>query len=229
MELFYAPEISIHTTLGPDESRHCIKVLRHKKDDIIHLIDGSGRLYVTKIISPDPRATVVELVETKEDFGIVPYDLTVGLPPLKKPDRYEWFVEKATEIGVSRILPFLSRYTEKKTLKYERLQRIIIAAAKQSLHAKFPEILPLRAFDEILDFPAEQRFVALCDAQTTLSQVYERGKSTLVLIGPEGGFSGEEKQKLLAAGFVGVKIGHSRLRAETAAIVATALVANFNL
>lgn len=229
MELFYAQVTGNIATLSAEESRHCTKVLRYKKGDLIHLIDGLGSMYEAVIIQPDPRATVVEIKARHEGFGKVPYHLAVAMPPLKNHSRYEWFVEKATEIGISEIIPVITRFTEKQKLRKERLEKILIAAAKQSLRAKLPFLSDVKKLEELLTSDYQQKLIATCDATTSLLNVYQKGKSTIVIIGPEGGFSEQEKHTAISQGFVPVKIGHSRLRAETAAIVVTATIANLNL
>ncbi len=229
MELFYAPEIKKITTLPQDESRHCIKVLRHRKGDIINLIDGKGAMYEAIILDADLKATVVEIKKEYKDFGKVPYNLTIALPPLKNAARYEWFVEKATEIGITRIIPILTKFTERTSVKRERIQKILISAAKQSLHARVPDFDEITEFDRILSMPYEQKLISLCNADKPLTEIYQKGKNTLIIVGPEGGFAKEETDKALANGFVPVKIGSSRLRSETAGIVITSVICNLNL
>ena len=229
MELFYVKNIASHVTLSPEESRHCIKVMRHRTGDMIYIFDGKGQMAEAKIIADDPRAVVVEVLSVREDFGHVKYDLTVGMPVLKKAERFEWFVEKATEIGIKRIVPLVTRYTEKARLRLERLERIAIAAAKQSLHTVLPEITPIMEFESFVELEAEQKFIALCQAGQKLYDLHQKGKSTIVLIGPEGGFSQDEINWAKSKGFVPVKLAGSRLRAETAAMVATALISHKNL
>ncbi len=229
MELFYVPVAGNMVTLSPEESRHCVKVLRHKKGDIIHLIDGQGNMYEAEIVQPDTRGTVVEIKEKHSDFGRVPYNLDVALPPLKSNARYEWFVEKVTEIGVTGIIPVITKYAQKNNIKPERLEKILISAAKQSLRAFLPKLFDPQLYSELIIMDYEQKFIALCDAKNSLIDVYQEDKKTLILIGPEGGFSDGEREQALNAGFVPIKIGHSRLRAETAAVVATGMVANLNL
>ncbi len=229
MELFYAPEIKKITTLAQDESRHCTKVLRHRKGDIINLIDGKGSMYEAVILDADPRSTVVEIQKEHKDYGKVPYNLTIALPPLKNTARYEWFVEKATEIGITRIIPIITKYTERTSVKHERIQKILISAAKQSLHARIPDFDEIMDFDRVLSLPYEQKLIALCNADRPLTEIYQKDKNTLVMIGPEGGFAKEEINKALENGFVPVKIGSSRLRAETAGIVIASVICNLNL
>ena len=229
MELFYVENIASHVTLSAEESRHCIKVMRHRTGDIIYVFDGKGQLAEAKIIADDPRAVVVEVLSVKSDFGHVKYDLTVGMPILKKSERFEWFVEKATEIGIKTIVPLVTRYTEKAKLRFDRLKRVAIAAAKQSLHTVLPQIMPVMQFEQFVGLQAEQKFIALCHAQKKLYDSCQSGKSTIILIGPEGGFSTEEIDLAKENGFVPVKLTDSRLRAETAAIAAVTLISHKNL
>ncbi len=229
MDLFYVEKISNHVTLSADQSRHCVKVLRHRKGDVIYIFDGQGHLAKSRIIADDPRGVVVEVLSVQDDYGHVKYDLTVGMPLLKKAERFEWFVEKATEIGITAIVPLITRYTEKSKLRLERLMRVTIAAAKQSLHTVLPEIKPIMNLQQFVKLPAEQKFIALCHAQQKLYDLAQAGKSTIILIGPEGGFSSEEIDLAEANGFVPVRLADSRLRAETAAVVATTLISHKNL
>jgi 16S rRNA (uracil1498-N3)-methyltransferase len=229
MELFFAQVRGNIVTLSTEESKHCIKVLRHRRGDKINLIDGMGTMYEATIIDPDPHATVVQVFSRHEGFGRVPYHLAMALSPLKNNARYEWFVEKATEIGITELIPVLTRYTEKAKIKRERLEKILISAAKQSLRAQLPVLEDLTQFDSLINRDYDQKFIALCDASTPLLSVYSKGLTTMILVGPEGGFSEEEKNKALDKGFVPVKIGDSRLRAETAAVVAASVISNLNI
>ncbi len=228
MEVFYAENIKQITTLSPEESRHCIRATRHRRGDIINLIDGTGIFYTAKIVDDNPKAAVVEIVDKKTGFGLVPYSLTVALPPLKKAERYEWFVEKVTEIGVAAIQPVVTHYTEKNNLRIDRLKRIIISAAKQSLHTKFPEILPVIKFDQLVSMNFKQKLIALCNEKNKLIDVYQTGASAVLLVGPEGGFTSDEISKALNNGFIPVSLGQSRLRAETAAVFGTSIIAHKN-
>ena len=229
MELFFAQVKDKIVRLSQEESKHCIKVLRHRKEDVIFIIDGLGSMYEAKIISPDSKATLLEIIKEHKNFGLVPYDLTISLPPLKNNSRYEWFIEKATEIGITEVLPVLTKYTEKTKLRYERLEKILISSIKQSLRARLPLLSEPVEFKTILKLDKEQKFIALCDSSDALIDIYQKGKSTIILIGPEGGFSKEERKMAIEHGFRPVKIGNSRLRAETAAIVSAAIISSLNI
>ena len=231
MELFFSDNIKNGIIkLSPEESRHCIKVLRHKAGDLLHIIDGKGNMYEAELIDDNPKGAVAEIKKVTENFGIPDYFLHVALAPLKNPSRYETFLEKATEIGISSITPVLTRYTEKKTFKTERYRKILLSAIKQSLRAKLPELNEAVKFEKFVkQCKEQQKFIALCNADKKLIDVYDNTKDTVVLIGPEGGFSEEEKKIAQDNGFIPVLVGSSRLRAETAAIVTVSIISNKNL
>ena len=199
MELFYSKDISCGTVrLDRDESAHCVRVLRHRGGDAISVIDGEGSLYRCRLTAADANAAEAEIIETVPGFGALPYELTMAVCPTKNIDRYEWFVEKATEIGVAAVAPVLGDHSERKIIKPERLERIALSAAKQSLKGR-----------------------AVRDA---LRSRREGCREVHVLIGPEGDFSPEEVALALNNGWVPVHLGDSRLRTETAALTATAAV-----
>ncbi len=228
MELFYVDGISDIVTLSQEESRHCVKVMRHRKNDVIYITDGLGTIYQARIVDDHISGVVVEITGVYKKQELT-HELAVAMPVLKKSERFEWFAEKATEIGVTRIIPVITHYTEKQKIKRDRLQRILIAAMKQSLRAYLPQLDEIQTFDQVLELDADNKLIALCDAQETLPEAYKPRRTTLVLIGPEGGFTSEEKQKAINSGFVPVKISNNRLRAETAGVVASALVSSLNL
>ena len=226
---FFAPEIEATGMLPPDESRHCSKVLRHRVGDEIQVIDGKGRRFTCVILDPDPRATQVEIVSSEQlpqHWGV---NITLAVAPTKNMDRMEWLVEKAVEIGVNRFVPLLCEHSERKVVKTERLMNIAVSAMKQSLKTTLPEILPLTPIKDFLnensgsEDSAAQKFMGYCDAaypRKSLIQEYQPGKNVILMIGPEGDFSPEEVRKAVEAGFLPVTFGDSRLRTETAALVA---------
>jgi len=223
MHLFYCPDISDHLyTLNEDESKHCIRVLRLQKRDIIHLTDGKGKLFRTTLIDDHPKHCTVEILETKSEYGKRNFNLHMAVAPTKNISRYEWFLEKATEIGINHITPIICEHSERKEVKVNRLERVVLAALKQSLKAYMPVIDEATKFNELLkkDFEG-QKFIAYCEGETKLlKQVYKAGNNALILIGPEGDFSPEEVGLAEKAGFIPVSLGSSRLRTETAAIAA---------
>ena len=224
MNLFYAPGIKPPVfQLNAEESKHIIKVFRMKKGDEIYFTDGKGHLYTCQIIDDNPRGCTVEIIKTEEGNDQRNFFLHMAVAPTKNINRFEWFLEKATEIGIDRITPMISAHSERKIIKPERLNRVITAAVKQSLKTWHPQLDDSMTFSEIIktDFKGE-RYIAYIDAEVTLelSQAYTPGANALVLIGPEGDFSPEEVEQAKKEGFIPVKLGPSRLRTETAAVAA---------
>jgi len=225
MHLFYAPELKNNThQLSEEESRHCIKVLRLKKGDPIHLTDGRGVLYRARIVDEDLRRCRVEIVDHQREYGKRPFYLHLAIAPPKNMKRFEWFLEKATEIGVDEITPLHCFHSERQHIKIQRMNRVLIAAMKQSLKAYLPllnEMIPFNEFIQHSPHPAN-RYIAYLDEQqsVSLSKIYPPGEDALILIGPEGDFSEEEVEQARASGFQPVKLGASRLRTETAGIAA---------
>lgn len=231
MQLFYTPDISneFHT-LSTEESRHCIQVLRLTAGSVVHLIDGKGGLYTAQIVEPLPKACTVQVIEHKTDFEKRQYELHLAIAPTKNIDRTEWFMEKATEIGIDHITPLLCDHSERKVIKTDRCDKVVLSAAKQSLKAYVPRIDEQTRFNDFIndDFEGYDRYIAHCDAsfeREPLSDVLTPKGRYLVLIGPEGDFSPAEIERAYKAGFRGISLGTSRLRTETAALVATTIVA----
>lgn len=224
MQLFYTPGIQgpAHL-LNETESRHIIRVLRLTKGDRISLVDGKGNFYEGKITDADPRHCQVEVITQTPEFGKRNHYLHLAVAPTKNTDRFEWFLEKATEIGVDEITPVLCEHSERKMLKNDRLEKVIIAAMKQSLKAYLPRLNPLTPFKEILQTPFDgKKFIAHCYDQDKKQFKNEiaGSQSNLILIGPEGDFSENEIELALKKKIIPVELGKSRLRTETAAIVA---------
>ncbi len=225
MQLFYAPGIvPPQHILTEDESRHCIKVLRMKQGDRIHITDGRGNLYTAAITKADPRSCTVEVVETIREYGRRTYRLTMAVAPTKNTDRYEWFLEKATEAGVDTVIPIECANSERRVFKSDRPEKIIASAAKQSLKAYIPALEPMTPLREIIERPfGGVKLIAHCrtdSERTNIINAIRPGSNTLVLIGPEGDFSAEEVEMAMKNGFVAVSLGESRLRTETAALAA---------
>ena len=232
MELFYAKyDGSGPVALDAEESGHCIKVLRHRRGDEINVIDGEGTLLRCRRIDDNPKGAAAEVLERVDGFGALPYRLTLACCPTKNNDRFEWMVEKATEMGVDRIVPLIGERSERKVYKAERAQRIALSAAKQSLKARIPEIEEPVKVKEFLERPLSGAgFIAWCfeddDARRLgiAEAIRAAGPEITVLIGPEGDFSPEEAALALAKGYTPVHLGPSRLRTETAALAAVAAV-----
>lgn len=229
MDIFYAPEItdSQHFLLPEEESQHCARVLRHQSDDLIDVVDGRGTLYHARITAPHPKHTEVEVIGIEHDFGAHNYRLHMAVAPTKNIDRFEWFVEKAVEIGVDEITPLLCRFSERKVINKERIEKIIISAAKQSRKAMFPKLNEMTEFSKFFsanDFSGSSLFMAHChDGEKTYLPACAMPDS-VVFIGPEGDFSDEEVSLALSHGAKPVSLGTSRLRTETAAVFAVASV-----
>ena len=237
MELFFANEIREGMViLEGDEFRHCCKVLRNKEGDIVHAIDGKGLLMECRITSVSSSRAEAEVLSSTTGFGAHGYRLAVAAAPTKNNERYEWFLEKAVEMGIDRCIPLICEHSESKTIKKDRLERIVLSAAKQSLKAELPEIDDPMAFKEaIKEYSAFEgiKAIAYCGEEyrreelaTVISANRKRIKDIgmIILIGPEGDFSKEEATLAASSGFVPVSIGSSRLRTETAAMVAVAAV-----
>lgn len=228
MHLFYVPDILENSILSEEESRHAVRVLRLKEGDTIHLVDGLGGFYTARIIEPHPKRCAFEILTKEQREKPHSYRLHIAIAPTKNIDRFEWFLEKCTEIGIDEITPLLCRYSERKQIKPERLEKIIVSAAKQSLKTHFPVLNPIIGFEEFVStVEAEQKFIAHCyDGQKKhLKELLGPEKEVLILIGPEGDFSREEVDLALTAGFEEISLGNARLRTETAGIVACHTVA----
>lgn len=189
----------------------------------MHLTDGRGTLFRARIADTRGRQVMVEVVSRQEEYGRRPYRLHLAVAPTKNTDRFEWFLEKATEIGVDEITPLICEHSERRVLRTDRPMKVITAAMKQSQQAYHPvlnEPVDFRKF--ISREPAGQRFIAHLDEQepVALQKLYTKGSDTVILIGPEGDFSTEEMESALKAGYRCVALGSTRLRTETAAIVA---------
>ena len=233
MELFYSQDIAGGIVrLNQDESGHCIKVLRHRCGDEISVIDGCGTLYKCKITSDSHKGVEAIVLESANDWGCHPYKLHLAVCPTKNNDRYEWFAEKACEIGFDTLSPVIGEHSERRVLKTQRVEKILVSAAKQSLKAAIPIVNEPVSVKEFIQKVADcdaLKLIAYCfeDEQhprRSIKQVLEsyEGSTIIVMIGPEGDFSKEEAEMALAAGFVPVHLGDSRLRTETAALTAAA-------
>ena len=227
MHIFYTPDIQKQEsyTLTADESRHCIRVLRLKADDEVQLIDGRGNLYSGVIYEPDPRGCKIAVNGMISDYHKRNFHLHIAIAPTRNTDRFEWFLEKATEIGIDEITPLLCSRSERNTLKYERLNKVIVAAMKQSVIAKKPV---LNEFTETGAFLKKRfdghalKFIAHCadGVRKNIDHLYSPGRNVICLIGPEGDFAAEEIELAIKNQFQPVTLGTNRLRTETAGVVA---------
>jgi 16S rRNA (uracil1498-N3)-methyltransferase len=232
MYLFYTPELlGEYHTLDEQESKHCIKVLRLNNGDHIQLTDGKGNLFKAELISANKRRCEVRIVETLKEFGKRDYRIHLAVAPTKNINRYEWFLEKATEIGIDDITPLFCLRSERKIVRTDRLEKIIISAMKQSIKAYHPVLhKPLSFKDFIKNDLYGEKYIAYVEEgeYPSLKSLYTPDKDVVVLIGPEGDFSPEEVKMAVDNGFSIVNLGESRLRTETAAVVACHTIALLN-
>ena len=226
MQLFYCPEILKGTHhLNIEESRHCVKVLRKNSGDVIHLIDGCGGFYEVMINIASQKKVGFEVIKTWEEEKR-PYKLHIGIAPTKNIDRFEWFLEKVTEIGIDEITPLFCDRSERKSIKKERLVKIILSATKQSLKAKTPQLNDAISFREFISKQYDsQTLIAHCEDQSKESLKNIASSNSTLLIGPEGDFSPEEIRLANERQFQSIHLGNARLRTETAGIVACHTVA----
>ena len=260
MEVFYSRSIEGgFCTLDPEESGHCVRVLRHREGDEIFVIDGEGTLFTCVLTDASPKAAVARVVKEEPDWGAHPYWLQMAVCPTKNLDRYEWFAEKATELGLDEIVPVIGEHSERRVFKPERLRRILLSASKQSLKGAIPTVAEPLSVKEFIraSSPDDLRLICCCfegevprlsindvlagdcGAGDGLRGAFPEGSLSgspmpapartkpariVVLIGPEGDFSREEASLAVAAGFIPVHLGPSRLRTETAALTAVEAV-----
>lgn len=221
---FYAPDILTTGLLPESDSAHCVRVLRMRSGDEIEVVDGRGGLHRCILRDAHPKHAYVDVVETFSLPKVWKGNITIAIAPTKHNDRMEWLVEKLVEIGVDRIVPLRCRYSERKDINVERLEKIAVSAMKQSLKAVLPQIDPMTPYSSFLDANRDgERFIAYCDPsipRLLFAKEYRSGVDTTILIGPEGDFSKEEITRALDEGWRPVSLGDNRLRTETAALVA---------
>ncbi len=233
MQLFYSNALTTESTnyiLSKDESKHVIRVLRKSQGDTIHLTNGKGHLFKAEIVIPNPNKCKLRITSNSYQEPRL-YKLHLAVAPTKLNDRFEWFLEKATEIGVTEITPLLCDHNERKVIKEERFLKIIQSAMKQSLHYHLPKLNALTSFkDFIAQTEVSNTFIAHCEEthKKSLKECIQRQQKYTILIGPEGDFSTSEIELALTSGITPVTLGNSRLRTETAAIVACHSVAFIN-
>lgn len=236
MQLFYTPDIEPHHAaflLNEEESKHAVRVLRLQVGDTLHLVDGKGGLYETEILDAHPKRTSLKILKVQTEFGMLPYRLHMVVAPTKNMDRLEWFLEKATEVGLHEFTPIICEHSERKEVKVERLEKVAISAMKQSLKAYMPRVNPAISFHKFIQQATETRTnkgLAHCvDAEKKyIATAFEPKGDYLLLIGPEGDFSEKEISQALDAGFIPISLGDARLRTETAALASTIEVSLLN-
>ena len=223
MHLFYAPDIRTVPELPEEEAGHCLRVLRLGQGDELMLTDGKGSFYRAKITAATGKRCLVSVEEVLPQQKSWTGRIHIAVAPAKNMDRNEWFAEKATEIGFDELTFLDCRFSERRVIKTERIEKILVSAMKQSLKAALPALNEMTAFDRFIDLDFKgQKFIAHCypGDKPALQEVARKGEDALVLIGPEGDFSPEEVASALSRGFIPVSLGKSRLRTETAALVA---------
>ena len=225
MHIFYTPDINSNTyLLSEEESKHCIKVLRLQKGSLLFLVDGKGGFYDAIIEDPQPKRTKIKILRIQQNYGLRNQKLHKAIAPTKNIERIEWFLEKATEIGIDEITPIICDRSERKEVKIERLNKVITSAVKQSIKAYHPLLNePVRFSDFVIKSQNSQKFIAHCvddSKKNSLKELIKLNSDYLVLIGPEGDFSPQEISLALDQGFLPISLGESRLRTETAALEA---------
>jgi 16S rRNA (uracil1498-N3)-methyltransferase len=232
MQIFYTPDIAgMEYFLSEDESKHAIRVLRMNEGDAIYLVDGKGTFFEAVIASAHPKKCHILVQNVVKDYEKRDYYLHIAISPLKNADRFEWFLEKATEIGIDAITPLFCKRTEKKNFNMERSNRIIESAMKQSIKAFHPILYPMAKIgDFVKGATGDIKMIACCEGERHLIRdCYKPGQKVLILIGPEGDFTEEEMALAKSAGFTPITLGKSRLRTETAGLAACHSVHFLNL
>lgn len=234
MQLFYNPDLgphSTHVTFDAEESRHIVRVLRKKEGETLHITNGQGDLFEVRLVSPDLRKCTAEVVSVQRTEP-KNYGLHIAVAPTKNNDRYEWFLEKATEIGTTEITPLICVRSERRSIKKERLEKVVRSAMKQSLQTYLPKVNePISFPDFVKKGHPGPLFMAHCaeeNEKTALASTIKPDTNIVLLIGPEGDFSPSEIALARQQGFLPVSLGPNRLRTETAAIVACSMVMAVN-
>jgi len=239
MNLFYIPDLikakdvdNWIIDLPTEEAKHAIKVLRLAVDDAVSVTDGKGQMLFAHIIALNKKQCILKVDKVLKDYGKRNYRVHIAVAPTKNIKRFEWFLEKATEMGIDEITPIISFHSERREIKAERENKVITAAMKQSLKAYHPVLNKAVSFKEFMQRQTdEELFIAhlIDDKQLLLRDAVEAKKSILVLIGPEGDFSDEEIQMALSKNYRAVSLGNTRLRTETAALAACFTINMINL
>lgn len=226
MHYFYAKgEFETQIELSKEESHHAFRVMRLKVKDEVGVFNGEGTIYLCKVLEISKNRCILMIDSSNRKVESRP-KLTIVISPTKSMDRFEWFLEKATEIGVGEIIPLLSDHSERKKIRPDRLEKVIVAAMKQSMNPFIPILKPLTPFKDVIDdFSSHQRFISHCYGEDRISlfEKIDKEKEVVILIGPEGDFSLAEIEMAKEKGWIGVSLGNQRYRTETAGIIATHL------
>lgn len=228
MQLFYIPEISgKKITLNAEESKHAIKVLRLTAGESIQIVDGKGGFYEAEISEPNPKKCGIIIKNAEQNYGKKDFYLHIAIAPTKNIDRFEWFLEKCTEIGIDEITPIITEHSERKVIKPERLQKILVSAMKQSVKAYLPSLKELTTYSDFIEkIDNADKYIAHCNPgeKIHLKDAVSKARNVTILIGPEGDFSPHEVALAKNNGFSEISLGDARLRTETAGIVACHIV-----
>lgn len=232
--IFYLPQIDLslkQCELPREEAKHAIRVLRMQEGDTLLLTDGQGHFIDSEIAAIAGKTCTVSFKTIREERKAA-HQLHLAVAPTKNSSRYEWLVEKATEIGVTTITPLLTFHSERRSVNYKRLEKIVIAAMKQSQKAYLPKLTPAITFsDFIKQCSQNSAYIAHCNSKfprKSINETYSKGQDVTLLIGPEGDFSKDEIQQALNSGFESIHLGTSRLRTETAGLVACSTIYQLN-
>lgn len=226
---FYCSDIEENPMLGDSESGHCVRVLRKHEGDEIRIVDGKGNIYLCEITDAHPRHTMVRILERRVDAPRADYTVSIALAPTKSIDRMEWLLEKLVEIGVDKIYLLRCDRSERKVVKHERLEKIVVSAMNQSLKSRLPMLCEMTDFNAFLNSQLEGfLYMGYCDENTPRKEFekeyFRQGGNVTILIGPEGDFSPREVAAAIERGFIPVTFGNNRLRTETAALYAVEAV-----
>ncbi len=238
MQLFYANTINENLktfTFEKEESRHIVRVLRKNSGDTLFVTNGQGQLFELKIVAPNDKRCQCEILKISYETIQREYNIHIAIAPTKNNDRLEWFLEKATELGIDEITPIICQQSERKFVKHTRLERVLIAAMKQSLQFTLPKLNEAVSFQNFMKQTKTKtcaKLVAHCEDDSNkmaIKQHLQAKQDCIILIGPEGDFSGQEIQDALTNDFLPVALGNTRLRTETAGVYAVASVHFVNL
>jgi len=223
MHIFYTPDITQDTyTLNEEESKHCVRVLRLTIGSIVNLVDGKGGFYTAEITSDNPKKVSLSILKVETEFHKRNHYLHIAVAPTKNIDRIEWFLEKATELGIDEITPIITDRSERRVVKEDRLNKVITSAVKQSIKAYHPKLNDAISFETFLKEPFDgEQLIAHCidnGEKQYISKLVNPHQKYLILIGPEGDFTPDEVNLALNKGFKALTLGDNRLRTETAAL-----------
>lgn len=223
MHIFYTPDITQNIyTLNEEESKHCVRVLRLPVGAQVYLVDGKGGFYTAEITSDNPKKVSLSILKVETEFNKRNHFLHIAVAPTKNIDRIEWFLEKATELGIDEITPIITDRSERRVIKEDRLNKVITSAVKQSIKAYHPKLNEAISFDAFLKQSFDgDKLIAHCinnEGKKYISDLIKPHGKYLIMIGPEGDFTSDEVNSALNKGFKALTLGDNRLRTETAAL-----------